>query len=84
MSDKITPKLGIFILNEQDRLQQFIDLDALIQKLSKTRNIACCEVLKNPDTESLLSSVREKFQAGQFNRILWVRSEERRVGKQCR
>jgi heterodisulfide reductase subunit A/quinone-modifying oxidoreductase subunit QmoB len=72
LSDKITPKVGIFILDEQDRLQQFIDLDALIQKLSKTKNIACSEVLKNPKPESILSSVREKFQAGQFNRILWV------------
>jgi heterodisulfide reductase subunit A/quinone-modifying oxidoreductase subunit QmoB len=70
--EKPNPKLGVFILDEQGRLSRFIDLAVLVQKLAKTRNIACCEVLRNPQSESILSSVREKFQAGQFDRVLWV------------
>ena len=72
MSDKMIPKVGMFILDEQDRLNRFIDLDSIVQKLSKAKNLTHCEVLKNPKTEGILASVQDKLQAGQFNRILWV------------
>ena len=68
----MTPKVGVFILDEQDRLNRFIDLDSIVQKLSRTKNLTYCEVLKNPKTEGILASVQAKFQSGQFNRILWV------------
>lgn len=72
MNEKITPKVGIFILDQQDRLRRFIDLDLMIQKLSKVKNMCCCEVLKSPETEGIAASVRDVFRAGRFNRILWV------------
>ncbi len=72
MNDKMTPKVGMIILDEQDRFNRFIDLDSIVQKLSKTKNMTHCEVVKDPNTEEILASVRGKLQAGQFNRILWV------------
>ncbi|MEW6334036.1 MAG: NAD(P)-binding protein, partial [Thermodesulfobacteriota bacterium] len=72
MSEKITPKVGLFILDEQNRFKQCIDLDAIVQKLSRAKNTTHCEILKDWDTDGMLATVREPFLAGQINRILWV------------
>lgn len=72
MNEKITPKVGMFVLDEQDRLGRFVDLDPILQKLSKTKGLACSEVLKSPETEGILATVRQKLQDGLINRILWV------------
>lgn len=72
MSDKATPRVGIFIWDEQDRLRRFIDLDAIVQKLARTKYTALCEVVKDRSAEGVCEPVRGQFQAGRFDRILWV------------
>ncbi|MCX5720048.1 MAG: hydrogenase iron-sulfur subunit [Nitrospirae bacterium] len=67
---KIVPKTGIFIFDQGKRLARSIDLDVVIQRLVRIKNVTRCEVLT--DLAAPLPSIKEDFTSDKFNRILWV------------
>lgn len=72
MSGKIIPKIGLFVGDPGGRLGRAIDLEAIAQKFSKTKNISGCEILKNFPSGNGLGSIIEGVRAGRFNRFLWI------------
>lgn len=72
MNVKIIPKIALVFANAGDGLSKSIDLEALVQKFSRAKNISWCEVLPDESTGGGLTAIAAKFQEGTFNRILWV------------
>ena len=72
MSGKIIPQIGLFVSDPGGRLARAIDLEAIVQKFSKTKNISGCEILRNFPSGNGLGSMVEGVQAGRFNRFLWI------------
>ncbi len=82
MSIKIPPKVAIIFANEGDGLSRSIDLEALVPKFSRAKNVSCCEVLPSGWAGDSRESIIGQFREGRFDRILWVGrfSPEQRKG----
>ncbi len=72
MSMKIPSKIAIFFANEGDWLSRSIDLEAIVPKFSRAKNVSCCEVLPNGWARNNQEDITGNFREGRFNRILWV------------
>lgn len=69
---KAPSKIGLFIWDPGDRLASAIDLEAVVLKLTKIKNVARCDVINDLWATVFLSSVKEDLKAENINRILWV------------
>ncbi|MBU4463384.1 MAG: hydrogenase iron-sulfur subunit [Proteobacteria bacterium] len=70
--EKVVPKIGLFIWDQGGRIARVIDLDALVKKISKPKNVKRCEVWNNLWESAFFDSVREDLKAGLIDRFLWV------------
>lgn len=69
---KIVPKIGLFIWDQGSCLDRAIDLDSLVKKVSKPKNIIRSEVLKNIWDPTFLDSLKKNLNDGAIDRFLWV------------
>ncbi|MDI6725516.1 MAG: hydrogenase iron-sulfur subunit [Smithellaceae bacterium] len=69
---KTPPKIALIFANERDGLSRSIDLEALLSKFSRAKNVSCCEVLTGGWAGDSREGISGKFREGRFNRILWV------------
>ena len=70
--DKIVPKIGIFIWNQGGRLSRAIDLEGLIKKFTKAKNVARCEIVDELWTTAFFDSLKNSVANKQVDRFLWV------------
>lgn len=70
--EKAVRKIGLFVWDQGGRLEQSIEINTLVDKLSKVKGIARCEMVIDPLAAPLLDSVKEDIQSGRIDRILWV------------
>lgn len=69
---KVPSKIGLFISDPGGRLARAVDLDSILQRLAKMKNVARSEVATDILSAGFLPSVIEDIKAGNLNRILWV------------
>ncbi len=69
---KVPSKIGLFIFDPGGGLARAVDLETVVQKLSKMKNVSRCEVIADIWSTEFLPSVKEDLKAGNLNRILWV------------
>jgi len=69
---KALSKIGLFIFDPGGGFAQAVDLETVVQKLSKAKNVSRCEVVADILATGFLLSVKEDLRAGNLNRILWV------------
>lgn len=70
--DKIVPKIGIFIWNQGGRLSQAIDLEGLVKKFTKAKNVTRCEIVDELWTTAFFDSLKNGVENKQVDRFLWV------------
>jgi len=72
LNEKVKPKIGLFLYDPGGKLGQAIDLESIVPKLAKTKDVVACEIMKNFPVGDGLGSIIDGIRAGRFNRILWV------------
>lgn len=69
---KVPKKIGLFIWDPGGRLARTIDIEALVKRFTKAKNVVRCEVVGDIWSDEFLSSVKEDIKAEKIDRILWV------------
>lgn len=69
---KILSKIAMLIWDEGERLARALDLEALLQKFSKSKGVVRVEVIADLWSGAFLTDVEEDLAAGRIDRILWV------------
>jgi heterodisulfide reductase subunit A-like polyferredoxin/coenzyme F420-reducing hydrogenase delta subunit len=69
---KTVSKIAVLIWDQGERLARALDLEALLQKLSKAKGVVRGEVIGEPWSAACLSSLKEDLATGRIDRILWV------------
>jgi heterodisulfide reductase subunit A-like polyferredoxin/coenzyme F420-reducing hydrogenase delta subunit len=70
--EKKTPKIGLYIFDPGERLARAIDLQAVVEKCAKIRQVEICEVVPNPWADQFLPTVKEAIGADRVDRLIWV------------
>ncbi len=65
------PKIAIFVWDGGKKLSRSFDLDALMQKLGKSKGVVRCEMISSPRGD-YLARLAEDLEGGVVDRILWV------------
>ena len=69
---KVPSKIGLFIFDPGGGLARAMDLEAVLQKLTKAKNVARCEVIRDLWETNFHDAIKKDLAAGEINRILWV------------
>jgi len=70
--EKKPPQIGLYIFDPGGTLAGTIDLQAMVQKCAKLRQVEICEVVPSPWADSFLPTVKEAISADRVNRLVWV------------
>ena len=70
--EKKPPKIGLYIFDPGETLAGAIDLETVVEKCAKIRQVEICEKISTPWSDQFLASVKEAIAADQVNRLIWV------------
>ncbi len=69
---KTPPKVGLFLWDPGGRLAAGIDIDMLVRRATRMKNVARCDVITDIWSTGFLASVKADIDAGTLNRLVWV------------
>ncbi len=66
------PQIGLYIIDPGETLAEIVDLQAVIQKCAKIRQVEVCEVISDIWAEQSLQTVQETVTENRIDRLVWV------------
>lgn len=72
-----TPKIGIFICKCGQKIEPFVDLAAIKETVSKTKDVVCCEVSPFPCLEPGMAEIIQAVKEKKMNRLVVAGCESR-------
>jgi len=70
--EKIAPKIGLYIYDPAETIAGSIDLQAVLEKCAKIRQVEICETVSEPASETFLDSVKDAVTSAQIDRVIWA------------
>ena len=70
--EKSTPRIGVFTWDPGGRLSRAVGLEALLAKVTKAKNVTCCETFSDLWPAAALDTIKLAIASGKIDRILWI------------